>query len=614
MLTFDFTFHDPFSESGTQAGSDARLPVAIGSRSYLVELKNYRRRTLPALREPVDQSSEPGDHSLNTQGLWDKTQWDWRHGAGQNYLDLDASIRSRFYNSKGIDVWNERYIQLLSDTSLVLASANTNLKGFQVNNYAYIVDGTNLRYGTDPTSLSAVAIGGTIKSVTTDGTSVWTTVSGSPPKKGAIGSGTFSAFGAINQDYIAYANGRLLGMAAGRIFEQDAAGALVASSLDYTHKNTGFAWLGALGTPNGIYAFGSANDIGEIYFIDVDPATGGLKVPVFAGSTPIGETLYDLAFYEGAVAYGTSKGIRVAKTSDQTFALQHGPLLPITGGVRSFDMQGQYIWFTWTNYDSTSTGLGRMDLSIFTDTLVPAYASDLMATTQGTVQDVFTLGTKRYFLVSGVGLYGEAATKVASGTLRTGKMLYGTFVPKNVSTLDLRCNALPTGGSIVTEIAGDSGSWSTILNLTQVGAMYPPTTVGVSISTNEEIELRFTLNRATDTTVSPVLKRWTLQAIAAPVRTDEFIVPLIMYTTVKSEAADQNFEFPVLDEFLYLKNLEATGQIINYREGNAGRSYSVYVDQVELQPADWTDETDFFNGQIVCRLLSVRSLASGSPT
>lgn len=608
--TFDFLFTDPFSETNAAAANDSRMPVSIGSHAYIVDLKQYRRRTLPVLRNPIDSNSEPGDNSLNTQGLWQRFQWDWRQGAGQSYLDIENSLRRRFFSSKGIDPWNERYFTLLADTEQKLSSANTNLKCFAVGGYGYVIDGTNIRFSSDWTGASptftTTNIGSTIKGYCTDGNSVWVAYGGAPPKKATIGVNTYNAFGAVNCDYIFYANGRLLGVAGAEIFELDGAGAKVTGSIDFTHKNSSFAWIGAVGTPSGIYIYGNNGDTGEIYFVDVDTTNGALKSPLYAGGTPYGETLNDLCFYEGAVVFATSSGFRVANLTDSTFALQHGPLTTISGGVKGLDPRGQYIWFGWTNYDGTSTGLGRMDLSLFTDTLVPAYASDIMATTQGTVQDVCTFGSRHYFVVSGAGLYGENSNKVASGNLRTGKVLYSTFVKKNASQLDFRFAALPTGASILAEILDDSGSWTSLVNSTTAASMTPGFLVPVSLSSNnEELELRFTLSRATDTTQAPQVRRWTLQAIATPPRTDEFIVPIIM-TPRAVGMTDQPFGQTIYDEFLYLKELETNGQIVEYREGQ--HTYSVYVDTVETQPIKWADERDFYSCLLVARLLSTKAV------
>lgn len=611
-MTFDPLFDEPFLGGSVDTGSGPPyyLPVSLGGHSYQINVREYKRQTLPALREAIDQSNEPGEHSLNTQGLWTRSQSDWRFGAGQQYFDEEGAIRRRFYSSKGIDPWTEKQASLLNDTEKKLTSANTNLKMLVVNGYLYLADGTNLKFTSDPTpaspSFTTIAAGAAITSITTDGTNVYI-ATGSTLQRTVIGAGTMSTFGALTPDVVCYANGRLLGSDENRIYEISAAGAV--SGLDFSHVNASFDWAGIVPTPHGIYAWGGTADVSEAYFIGINSSTSVLNTPVFAGRLNADETIYDLAYFNKAILIGSSAGFHVAALSDAATStsaeLNYGPLVSVTGGVRAFDPRGQYTWFAWTNYDSTSTGLGRIDLTRFTDDLVPAYASDLMATTQGTVLDVVTFGTRRYFTVSGVGLYGETANKVASGVIRTGKISYGTFVSKVASSIDLKTLALPTGATITIALAGDDGVFADLDQFTVAGAMGPDGLVGiVPGEKNQQIELQFTLTRATDTTIGPTITRWTLFALATPPRTDEIIAPLLIYSEVDNEVGGKVTYQPLV-EFQYLKSLETSGQLTRWIEGTTG--YDVYVDAVQIMPKKWVDNLSFFEGSILVRLLTTVS-------
>ena len=77
-----------------------------------------------------------------------------------------------------------------------------------------------------------------------------------------------------------------------------------------------------------------------------------------------------------------------------------------------------------------STGLGRIDLSNLTDedNLVPAYASDLMAATQGTVYGIACIDDTLVFGVNGVGAYKQATSLVESGVIQGGIVVFAMFV------------------------------------------------------------------------------------------------------------------------------------------------------------------------------------------
>jgi len=283
--------------------------------------------------------------------------------------------------------------------------------------------------------------------------------------------------------------------------------------------------------------------------------------------------------------------------------LTHGPLVEITGGVQDFDQQGQYAYFTWSDYDATSTGLGRINLGEFTSPLVPAYATDLMATATGTCQSVSMFSNKLYFAVSGVGFYGQSTDLVASGSVLSGWVRYSTVERKVVSSIDLRHDALV--GSITARVDSDDGTSTSTAASDVVGSLSPSAPLGVGMFDAEMFRVNVTLTRsATDATQGPDLRRWTARAIATPFRTEEFIVPLLISSKVPiGERSTQSYD--TLEEFLFLKDLESARTVVRYQEGAS--TYNVYVDAIEVQPNQWTDKRQFFNGTIVVRLITVES-------
>lgn len=594
-----------YTGSTATANVPGEFPVAIGGHSYMIEVKDYRRRTLPALRSAQDTATEPGENSLNTEGYWRRTQSDWSLGAGQAFFDNDESSRRRFWTSKGVDVWTQNALSLLPDTTLRQSSANTNLKLLVANGYFYMVDGTALKHTTTPDSPSWTTVTTTglaaITGIATNGSTVYVS-DGVKLMKTTAGAGSASDLGATTPVTLGLANGRLVGGSTYHLFEIAADGS---STTLKDHNNTSFVWNVIAGAPNGIYAAGNSGDRNETYYIGVNTSTGALLSPVHAMALPAGETLNCMTYYSGVMLLGTSAGIRVALIGSQN-ELAFGPVIAVTGGVKAIEAQGQFAWFTWTNYDSTSTGLGRVNLAEFTAPLVPSYASDLMATTSGTVLSACTFSSKRYFAVSGAGMYGEAATKVSSGNVISGWIRYGTIERKIVSSIDMRHDTLPSGASVTTLVTSDSGLSSGTATSSTAGTLGPPTSQTVGSFNAESFRVSTTLNRATDTSTGPMLSRWTTRALAAPFRTEEIIVPLVLHERVDNAyTGGSDTAFDPYEEFLFLKGLEGNRTVVRYQEGEA--SYSVYVDAIEVRPAMWMSNHSFYQGIIVVRLLTIES-------
>lgn len=599
-------FTTPFYE-GAQVASDTPyyLPVSIGARSYLLDLKKYQRRIIPPIRTPQDGSTEPGEQSLNQEGLWRRSQQSWHLGAGQEFFDDadSANPRTRFWSSKGLNPWTRKHLTLLNDTQNKRASANTNLRVLLVGTRLYVVDGTALLFTADPTPASptftdSTAGGTTIASVTTDGAKVWAAVGTTGIRETVAGSTSATTLIAGTYTLVGYVNGRLLAANANVLYEISRAG--VATTI-WTHPNPNFIWAGIAAAPNAAYVWGTSGDRSDIYSVTTLDATGALAPPILAASLPDGETLNSIEFYSTVLLLATSRGLRLAGIGSNN-TVSHGPVIEIPNGVRATEGQGEFVWFSWSNYDAISTGLGRCNLSSFTDDLVPAYSSDLMATAQGTVLGIASYGGRRYFAVSGVGFFGETSTLVASGTLNTGKIRYGTTEKKAATSLDLRHGPLPSGANVQASVITEEGT-SVAIGLSDLpGSLSPTSPLSMSIQRTEALQIQLTLVRAT--VLGPDLTRWTLYSRVTPVLSEEIIAPLIIHDEVRSESGEGlRIHYDTLDHFLFLKNLADTKALQVYQEGAV--AWTVYVSEIEIQPADWNLENSFFNATILVRMITV---------
>jgi hypothetical protein len=370
-------------------------------------------------------------------------------------------------------------------------------------------------------------------------------------------------------------------------------------TLILTHPNTDFAWVGFAEGPGYIYAAGYSGNRSMIYKITIQTDGTALASPIVAGELPTGETVRTVKGYLGTLSIGTDLGVRFA-TISSTGDLTIGALIKTTSPVFNFEPADAYVWFAMSNYDSVSTGLGRLSPTVFTDTLVPAYATDLMASTQGTVLSISTQGSRRCFTVSGVGVFVESTSKVASGTLTSGKVTFGIGDPKVAMFLDLR--HLPLAGSVSVALATDGGNPVPAGTSDVAGSTQPVYAINLAQARGETFETTLTLTRDTVVTSGPTVTRSTLRAFPAPTRSFTMVVPILLHSRVL-DVNDSDTFYDVEAERVYLEGLMTGEQLVTYQQGTA--TYSVLVDDIIEVPIKPSADRTGFDGTLVLLLKDV---------
>ena len=216
--------------------------------------------------------------------------------------------------------------------------------------------------------------------------------------------------------------------------------------------DTAFRFVGVATGQNAVYAAGFSGKKSLIYKITIK-ADGTLDKGVVALELPTGELVTAISGYLGFILVGTNKGVRYCST-DANSNLVAGQLIPTSGAVQKFASNGRFSYFTWSNYDGVSTGLGALDLSVFTASTTPAFATDLMRTSTADVTNVVIFddpvtpyATKKVFTISGVGVIAEDTDNlVASGEIETGTWRWGIPDRKFIAKIDTR--STPLVGSI----------------------------------------------------------------------------------------------------------------------------------------------------------------------
>jgi hypothetical protein len=604
-MSYSSTFADPFyGGAGLSPSVPWVFPVALAGRGLFIDLSQYERTTLPLLRPGSDQAAEPGESSRSNEGLWPRAASDWRFGAGQTYFDRATSSRLRFASSVGIDPWQEGTLRLLPDVELAQASAAGNLALLVVGDYLYRVRGAVVEFSDDAATWTAVTltgVGAAVLDLTTDGSYVYACDGAGVWRVAAGSAGPVAAWSTADVERLWFANGRLLGAVADALVELDTTGTATPVK---DHFNDAMRWVAVVGAPNGIYAACTAGVTSEVYYFGVNDNTGALQAGAMATPWIVGEPIVTMGFYGGLVFFGTAAGIRVGTINAQNDSLSYGALVAIAGGVSDFVFANAHAWFTWTNYDGTRTGVGRLGLDEFVEAerLVPAHASDLMAPGQGAVTAVVRYQGRTRFAVAGAGFYDEADQLVASGTIRSGWITYNDVEDKVAVAGRVRHE--PLQGKVAMLLGLPKGPDYAMGVSGRAGTTEPSDSFGAGTKVADRFEVVLTLSRSeADPTAGPVVTMWQLLSLPTGSRTDEIIVPIMVSELVGdggSEGAYNPFEV-----FTWLKALESSPAPVAYQEGEV--RYLVRVDRVRVDPSKWTFDRSFYEGLIFVRLLTVEA-------
>jgi len=595
------------------------FPVAVDGRPYMIDQKSgkFQRGYEQRVRDSTDDSTTPGEGAINPGGLWRRGQDSWHAGAGQTYADMNDSAPYRFYKSKGINPWTKGQLSLLNTTALRTQStfSGTNLPMVEVNGYLYVGDGNTLKYTQDPfassptwTSVTSGAPAATaINDITTDGTQIYVSYVNEGILKTTIGGASltdhYATSGTYNYTKLGFAKGFVLG------FHNDSANShihLVPFTASTSHgtatatlRDPNFVCAGFAGGQSHIYVAGRSTDAGLVYRLGIK-SDGTVDVAIVALELPSGEYPTSIYGYLGFILLGTNKGVRYA-SADNNGNLVAGSLIPTTGAVNGFTAEDRFVWFTYTNYDGTSSGLGRLDLSVFTAPNTPAFATDLMYTSTAAVKSVASIGGKRVFTISGVGVIAEDSDNlVASGEIESGTWRWGIPDRKFVAKVDTR--STPLVGAITSYLKIDDGDYDSVGRW----ATTNDTENSFNGSDSKAIEagFKFVLERSSSiATQGPTFTRWMARAYAAPFRSQVFSIPILLHKSVTVRGKE--YYYDVYEEQSFFDGLIESPRITTLQIGSS--IHSVILEDSVWEPTDSSGNTWAFDGTLVVTLRSVEN-------
>jgi len=551
--------------------------------------QKFRRYSQPTQRPQTDQGRRPGEQTMSSEDLWPRAYVSFHRGAGQSSMELDDADPYRYWKSQGLDPWTRGEVTLLNDTAVSRTSANSNLQLFPLPTRLALTDYDTIRWF-DGATWTSNTLATTVGKATTDGTYVYAACADGKIKRIAYPYAFSDAWTLSNVDMLVFAKGRLIAGAANVLYDLKPG---VAATAQTTIQWTEWRWSAGCEGPKAIYAAGSQGDKSLIYRLPLKSDGTGLDAAVVAAPLPDGELVTSMASYLGYVIVGTTKGVRFAVADDQG-DLNLGSPIPTPAPVYCLEPQDRFVWFGWSNYDSGVTGLGRMDLREFIASLTPAYASDLMYGSAGTVRSVVTYGGVRWFTIDGVGVIKEAATPVAEGHIELSNTDYGITDKKVAELIDLRNDGLK--GAIDIWLDVDKRGYAPIATSNISGA----TASSYRLANQEghlfQVKLVLTLGET-----APVLRQVRLLSHPLPTRSAVFELPLLVADTLDVFGSDEARD--PLDDSSYLIGLVNDGRSVSLQMGN--EAYSVYPSGYEWLPMSQSYDKTGWQGTLLIQLREV---------
>jgi len=550
-----------------------KYDVAIGGRPYMIDLESNQFQVgwEPRIRDSVDQSNIPGESTISPQGLWRRSQNSWHLGAGQRYADSQDAQYGRFWRSVGVDPFTVKgELRLLVEAEVVDAQTESNLFMARANGRIYGSDGQTLRFATagnfgSPTTVTGTAAAD-ITGLASDGYNVYITQGASGIYKTDAGVTTAASYVSnVTVGPIAYVKGRLIvggtGADKGELWNITQSGNN--PSAFYTHPNNQFEWVGFAEGPNHIYCAGHTGSESLIYRTQIEADGTALKIPVVAGTLPLGEVVTAIYGYLGFIFIGSNLGVRMA-TSDANGDLVFGALIETGSDVNCFGGNSRFVFFGWTNHPSGFSGIGCIDLSYLTAANTPAFCSWYYApNVTGEVVDLTVFGDDIIFSVAAAGFLNETTTLVTDGYLDTGAWVWGIPDAKILAKIDGRHGPLPEVDTVRVTVFTDDDPVGDDCGCV-AGTGSPFTLFTPNQKRAFKIDARVRLLKASGN-VSPVFNRINLRAFVNPVRSQVIRVPLIIHPLVLTRDNSEMF-VDVMDEVTFLQNLNRDAFITTYQD------------------------------------------------
>lgn len=601
--------------------------IAIGGQPFFLNTKDdspYRRVTAKYRKDQYDTTREPGEQSLT--GWWVRSQSSFHMGAGIKFFEplQDETLRFRFKDSRGVDVWTQGQVTLLHDTYVALeVEAAPQIVSCKYEQDALLVatgSELSLLYADDSVAISYSAPSSPtdILSLTTDGTRYFY-ADATRVFRGNINASTAPTKlyedGSVTNALIRYVKQRLLLARNTSLYELNpnhTSGTSFPTAF-FTHPSPDWKWTAIAEGPQAIYVAGYNSTSSSIFKITLDTANANalgfpeLNVPTVVADLPAGEIVKAFDVYLGTYAViVTNKGVRVG-VANNTGDIAYGPVLFNNENCTGVAFRERFAYIS-TMLDG-KPGLYRVDLSMPTSTsaYVFAYASDLVGNTTGQAYGVAFYGeSDKAAFTTATDIWAESDTDyVATGWLQTGFIRYNTLENKVFKYVYPRINL--TDGGLTVKSVDQTGSEYPIATFAQ-GAVTGDTSVLFPQGPQEYLGFKFTMTVGDDVTDGPVMTGYQVKSLPAIPRQRMIQYPVMFYDNEMDAVNNQiGYEGRTWDRLQVLEQIEDQGDTIRVQDFRTGESYVGLIEEIDFINMTPTDKR--FSGFGGILLVTIRKVS-----
>lgn len=392
---------------------------------------------------------------------------DWSGGAGQKLRNRDDSIASRFFDAEGLNPFEEDGLCLLPETVQSItdtyASPHVTVAGGRI--YVVSADGELKSQAAAEGAVTTFSItgAGAPTSVASDGTN-WYYADGADIFRNSSAADPGSAWSAVDADLIEWTVDRLTAVyddGAGQICVSTLSGAGTEEVSGGRFKYPDTTSIPAITGGDGYLWFAVNRDQqSQVHYWQV----GSTDTYAAVGLTlPNGQRAVSLGFYLGNVFVlaleeleSTNRAIvyRCVPSEGRLTALRVTDFETTdTLAGAGFTGDDRFVLFSWPGMSATGsyTGVGCIDLS------TGGYTKWLVSGATGSPFTPVHWNGRVAFGVGGSGLWVEGTNLVGSGWLRSSISDLESNMTKVFDEIVVRCDPLPSGGSVSLEYTLDGG-------------------------------------------------------------------------------------------------------------------------------------------------------------
>jgi hypothetical protein len=601
--------------------------IAINGLPFFLAINDqtpYRRVTAKYRKDQYDTTREPGEQSLT--GWWLRSQSSFHMGAGIKFFEplQDETLRFRFTESRGVDVWTQGQVTLLHDTYEVEPFTAPKIVGC-VNDgkdallaatgdtlYLTYADGsTGVTYA-DPTDETSIL------SLTTDGSRYFYM------NTGHVVRGDIDSASAGTNIYDLTAMGgnlrfvkqRLIAAVGASLYElnPNATAGTALPSPFFTNPSSTWEWTAIAEGPQAIYVAGRNGVSSSIFKITLDLQNANslgfpeLNVPTVVVDLPDGEYVTAFDVYLGTYAViVTNKGVRVGVTSDNG-DIAYGPLVFEDPNCTAIAFRDRFA-YVGTEIDGLA-GLKRIDLSMPTSgsSFVFAWANDLVAPDAlGKALSVAFYGeSDKAAFGSTASLWAESDTDyVTNGYLRTGFIRYNMLDGKIFKYVFPRVDT--TNGGLVIDSVDSREEEYTLVTYPQ-GGQTGEVNVTFPAGSQEYLAFKFVLTGGDDVEKTPVLTGYQVKSLPAIPRQRMIQYPVFCYDHESDALNNQvGYEGYAWQRLANLEDVESLGDTIRVQDFRTGESFIGLIEELDFINMTPTDKR--FTGFGGLLLITVRSVS-----